>query len=56
MLKLHKVLFREASREVKRELHELARYPQPRLIQTSLVSRPKRVTLCDGRTVDYVGP
>lgn len=56
MSDIHPFFYRSYPRQVRKDIHELHRAKQDRIIQTNEVARPKYVKLLTGQRIKYEGP
>lgn len=56
MKRQHKILFRNAGKSIRKQLHELAKHPKPFHVMSATIPRPIVLKRCDGSRVIYDGP
>ena len=56
MKKSTKIIFHAASKDLRRQLHQLDRHPAEFMRMTNLIPRPDFVVQTDGKRVKYTGP
>lgn len=54
--KAMRIAYRNESKSVRKQIHDLVKHPQPRLMQLKEISKPRYVTLTNGQRVKYEGP
>lgn len=51
-----KLLYRNESKDLRKQMHELDRHPKQRVMQLQEIPRPRYVTLLTGERIKYEGP
>lgn len=56
MKKQYKIMFKGASKSLRKMLHDLSKHPEPFNVMSRYVAKPDSITRADGTIVPYTGP